>query len=111
VARALIIDLPELRSLGHRQIASLVGVAPFAKDSGKKSGDRRIRAGWAAPRTALYLAAMNGARFNPVLKAMYERMIGAGKPPKVALIALARKLLAILDAMVRDARDSRKLAV
>jgi transposase len=105
VARALIVDLPELGVLGRRQIASLVGVAPFAKDSGKKSGYRRIRAGRAAPRTALYLAAMNGARFNPVLKAMYERMIAAGKPPKVALIALARKLLTILNAMVRDGTD------
>jgi len=111
VARTLIIDLPELGSLGRRQIASLVGIAPFAKDSGKKSGYRRIRAGRAAPRTALYLAAMNGARFNPVLKAMYERMIAAGKPPKVALIALARKLLTILNAMVRDGRDWQQMAV
>jgi transposase len=105
VARALIVDLPELGALGRRQISSLVGLAPFAKDSGKKSGYRRIRAGRAAPRTALYLAAMNGARFNPVLKAMYDRMIAAGKPPKVALIALARKLLTILNAMVRDGTD------
>lgn len=105
VARALIVDLPELGALGRREIASLVGVAPFAKDSGKKSGYRRIRAGRAAPRTALYLAAMVGARFNPVLKAMYERMIAAGKPPKVAFIALARKLLTILNAMVRDRTD------
>jgi len=105
VARALIVDLPELGALGRRQITALVGLAPFAKDSGKKSGYRRIRAGRAAPRTALYLAAMNGARFNPVLKTMYERMIAAGKPPKVALIALARKLLTILNAMVRDRTD------
>lgn len=105
VARSLVIDLPELGALGRRQITSLVGLAPFAKDSGKKSGYRRIRAGRAAPRTALYLAAMNGARFNPVLKAMYDRMIKAGKPPKVALIALARKLLTILNAMVRDGTD------
>jgi transposase len=102
VARALIIDLPELGSLGRKKIASLVGVAPFAKDSGRKTGQRRIRAGRAAPRTALYLAAMNGARFNPVLTAMFDRLIAAGKPPKVALIALARKLLTILNAMVRD---------
>jgi len=105
VARTLIIDLPELGSLGRREIASLVGLAPFAKDSGKKSGYRRIRAGRAAPRTALYLAAMNGARFNPVLKTMYDRMVRAGKPPKVALIALARKLLTILNAMVRDGKN------
>ena len=105
VARALAIDLPELGALGRRQISSLVGLAPFAKDSGKKSGYRRIRAGRAAPRTALYLAAMNVARFNPVLKPIYERMIAAGKPPKVAFIALARKLLTILNAMVRDGTD------
>jgi transposase len=102
VARALLIDLPELGSLGRREIASLVGVAPFAKDSGKSSGYRRIRAGRAAPRTALYLAAMNAARFNPVLKPVYQRMIEAGKPPKVAFIALARKLLVMINAMVRD---------
>jgi transposase len=102
VARALVVDLPELGALGRRQIASLVGLAPFARDSGKKTGYRRIRAGRAAPTTALYLAAMNAARFNPVLKPIYDRMIEAGKPPKVAFIALARKLLIILNAMVRD---------
>jgi transposase len=102
VARTLIVDLPELGALGRRQIASLVGLAPFAKDSGRKTGLRRSRAGRSAPRTALYLAAMNGARFNPVLKAFYTRLIAAGKPPKVAFIALARKLLTILNAMVRD---------
>lgn len=102
VARALIVDLPELGALGRRQIASLVGLAPFAKDSGRKTGLRRIRAGRSGPRTVLYLAAMNGARFNPVLKAFYARLIAAGKPPKVAFIALARKLLTILNAMVRD---------
>jgi transposase len=102
VARTLIVDLPELGSLRRREIASLVGLAPFARDSGKKSGYRRIRAGRSAPRTALYLAAMNAARFNPVLRPMYQRMIEAGKPPKVAFIALARKLLTILNAMVRD---------
>ena len=105
VARALIVDLPELGALGRRQITSLVGLAPFAKDSGKKTGYRRIRAGRAAPRSALYLAAMNGARFNPVLKEMYQRLIAAGKPPKVALIAIARKLLTILNAMLRDGTD------
>lgn len=102
VTRALLIDLPELGTLGRREIASLVGVAPFAKDSGKKSGHRRIRAGRSAPRTALYLAAMNAARFNPALKPVYQRMIESGKPPKVAFIAIARKLLVMLNAMVRD---------
>lgn len=102
IARALIVDLPELGTLGRRQIASLVGIAPFANDSGKKSGYRRIRAGRSGPRTALYLAALNASRFNPVLKSMYGRLIKAGKPPKVALIAIARKLLTILNAIVRD---------
>jgi len=105
VARALVVDLPELGQLTRRQICSLVGLAPFAKDSGKKIGARRIRAGRAAPRSALYLAAMNGARFNPVLKRMYERLLDAGKPKKVALVALARKLLTILNAMARDGKD------
>ena len=105
VARALIVDLPELGALSRREIASLVGLAPFARDSGKKTGHRRIRAGRSAPRTALYLAAMNGARFNPVLKPIYNRMIEAGKPPKMAFIALARKLLTMLNAMVRDGTE------
>ena len=109
VARTLIVDLPELGHLGRRQICSLVGLAPFAKDSGKKAGVRRIKAGRAAPRSVLYLAAMNGARFNPVLKAMYERMLEQGKPKKVALIALARKLLTILNAMVRDGKDWQQM--
>jgi transposase len=102
VARTLIIDLPELCALSRREIASLVGVAPFPRDSGKKSGYRRVRAGRAPVRTVLYLAAMNAARFNPVLKDMYERVRKAGKPAKVAFVALARRLLTILNAMVRD---------
>jgi transposase len=108
VARALIVDLPELGHLGRRQISSLVGLAPYAKD---KTGARRIKAGRAAPRSALYLAAMNGARFNPILKAMYERLLEAGKPKKVALIALARKLLTILNAMVRDGKDWHQMSI
>ena len=78
VARTLVVDLPELGALGRREIASLVGVAPYAKDSGRKRGVRRIRGGRSGPRTALYLAAMNGARFNPVLKAFYLRLREAG---------------------------------
>jgi transposase len=111
IARTLIVDLPELGSLGRRQIASLVGIPPFAKDSGKKTGKRRIRAGRSGPRTALYLAAMNGARFNSVLKAFYTRLRAAGKPPKLAFIALARKLLTILNAMLRDGTSWREAAV
>jgi len=110
VARALIVDLPELGALSRKEITSLVGLAPFAKDSGKKTGQRRIRAGRSGPRTALYLAAMNGARFNPVLKPIYDRMIEKGKPPKVAFIALARKLLTMLNAMVRDGTEWQERA-
>lgn len=108
VARSLLVDLPELGQLTPKQIASLTGLAPFARDSGRKQGHRRVRAGRAAPRTALYLAAMNGARFNPVLKRFYQRLRAAGKPPKLAFVALARKLLTILNAMVRDRTDWRE---
>jgi transposase len=102
VARTLLVDLPELGALSRREIASLVGVAPFARDSGQKHGLRYTRAGRASPRTALYMASVTGARCNPVLSALYQRLRQAGKPPKLALIALARKLLTILNAMVRD---------
>jgi transposase len=102
IARTLLVDLPELGALSRREIASLVGVAPFARDSGKKRGQRRIRGGRASVRTALYLAAMTGSRFNPVLRALYQRLRAAGKPPKLAFVALARKLLTILNAMVRN---------
>jgi transposase len=102
VARTLLVDLPELGHLGRREIASLVGVAPFARDSGKVRGVRRIRGGRASVRTVLYLAAMNAARFNPVLRALYERLRQAGKPPKLAFVAVARKLLTILNAIARE---------
>lgn len=100
--RCLLIDLPELGSLQRKQIAALVGLAPFARDSGRKSGQRSIRAGRHAPRTALYLAAMNASRFHPEMKAFYERLRAAGKPPKLALVAVARKLLTSINAIVRD---------
>lgn len=102
VARTLLIDLPELGQLGRREIASLVGVAPFVRDSGKVRGVRRIRGGRASVRTVLYLAAMNAARFNPVMRALYQRLRQAGKPPKLAFIAVARKLLTILNAIARE---------
>jgi transposase len=109
VARALIVDLPELGSLSRREIASLVGLAPYSRDSGRKIGIRKIRGGRPGPRTALYLAAMNGARFNPVLKTLYLRLRAAGKPAKLALAALARKLLTLLNAMVRDRSPWREI--
>jgi len=102
VARTLLIDLPELGHLGRREIASLVGVAPFARDSGSTRGVRRIRGGRASVRTVLYLAAMTASRFNPPLAALYQRLRKAGKPPKLAFVALARKLLTILNAIARE---------
>ena len=102
VARTLLVDLPELGHLGRREIASLVGVAPFARDSGKLRGVRYIRGGRASVRTALYLAAMNASRFNPVLRSLYQRLRQAGKPPKLAFVAVARKLLTILNAIARE---------
>jgi transposase len=102
ITRALLIDLPELGSLNRKQVAALVGVAPYARDSGRKTGLRSIRAGRQAPRTALYLAAMNASRFHPEMKTFYERLRAAGKPPKLAFIAVARKLLTSINAIVRD---------
>ena len=95
------------RRPGSMAIAALAGLAPFARDSGRKTGQRRIQGGRAAPRTALYLAALIASRFNPTLKAVYVRLREAGKPGKVALVAVARKLLTILNAMVRDGVDWR----
>jgi len=107
VARALIVDLPELGHLTRRQISSLLGLlAPFTEDSGRKLGQRRIRTGRATLGSALYRATMNGARYDPVLKGMHERLIAAVKPKKVGLVALARKRLTILDAMVREGSES-----
>jgi transposase len=102
VARTLLVDLPELGHLGRREIAALVGVAPFARDSGTFRGIRHIRGGRASVRTVLYLAAMSAARFNPVLRELYQRLRLAGKPPKLAFVAVARKLLTILNAISRE---------
>jgi len=102
VARTLIADLPELGSLGKRQISALVGLAPFNRDSGAMRGKRKIRGGRASVRGVLYMAALSGARFNPVLAAFYKRLCDAGKPKKLALAAVAHKLLVILNAMMRN---------
>lgn len=109
VARTLLIDLPELGSLDRRRISSLTGLAPYARDSGQRHGSRSIHGGRSAPRTALYLAAMVGSRFNPELAAMKARLQAAGKPPKVILIAVARKLLTILNAIVRDQTEWKSM--
>lgn len=102
VSCTLLGELPELGTLSHKQIAALAGVAPLARDSGTLRGKRMVWGGRASVRTALFLAALCGRRWNPALKVFYERLIAAGKPKKVALIACARKLLTILNAMVRN---------
>jgi transposase len=99
---ALVADLPELGRLDHKQIARLVGVAPLNRDSGKHRGRRRVVGGRAAVRSALYMAVFNGLRCNPQIRAFYDRLRHAGKPFKVAVTACMRKLLTILNAMVRD---------
>jgi transposase len=102
VSAVLLAELPELGALSHKQLATLAGVAPLARDSGTLRGKRLVWGGRAGVRTALYLAALCGRRWNPQLRVFYERLIAAGKPKKVALIACARKLLTILNAMLRD---------
>jgi transposase len=93
--------LPELGELNRQQIAALVGVAPVNKDSGKKKGRRRVYGGRADVRNVLYMAALSARNFNPVIKKFYERLIKNGKEKKVALTACMRKLLVILNAMMR----------
>jgi transposase len=104
LSRVLIAELPELGQLTHKQIASLVGVAPFSRDSGVFRGKRMIWGGRAPVRSALYLSVWSAARWNPVIRTFYERLRAKGKPPKVAQVACMRKLLTILNAMVRDGR-------
>ncbi len=94
--------LPELGRLDRRAIASLVGVAPLACDSGKRRGGRHVWGGRADVRAVLYMAVLGATRHNPVIRAFYERLVAKGKPKKVALVACMRKLLTILNAMVRD---------
>ncbi len=98
----LLAQLPELGTLNRRQIASLVGVAPHNRDSGRFQGKRTVWGGRASVRAALYMATLVATRFNPVIKAFYTRLCEAGKPKKVALTASMRKLLTILNVIVRD---------
>jgi len=100
VSRTLLGLLPELRRLNRKAIAALVGVAPLARDSGQYRGKRGIWGGRAAVRQILYMAALVGVRWNPVLRALYARLVTAGKAKKVALVACMRKLLTILNAML-----------
>lgn len=100
-ARTLLTQLPELGKLNRREVAALVGVAPFNDDSGKRKGVRRIRGGRGEVRSVLYMATIAAVRFNPQLQGMYQRLLARGKLKKVALIACARKLLTILNAMMK----------
>ena len=100
-SRTLLGELPELGRLTHKQIAALVGVAPRARDSGTLRGKRMVWGGRAPVRAVLYMSALVATRYNPVIRAFYQRLRAAGKPAKVALVACTRKLLTILNAMVR----------
>ena len=104
VARTLLAELPELGSLDRRQVAALAGVAPFSRDSGRKRGKRFIRAGRVQVRAPLYMACLVAIRCNPPLKAFYRRLRDAGKPTRLAVVAVMRKLLTMLNAMLRDRR-------
>ena len=94
--------LPELGRLQRRQIAKLVGVAPLADDSGPRKGKRRTWGGRSDVRAVVYMATMAAIRYNPAIKVFYSRLIANGKPKKVAIVACMRKLLTILNAMLRD---------
>jgi transposase len=100
-ARTLLAELPELGRLDRRAIAALVGVAPFNCDSGTHRGQRHIWGGRASVRACLYMAALVATRHNPTLRAFYRRLRDAGKPAKVALVAVMRKLLTIVNAMLK----------
>jgi transposase len=102
LARTLIADLPELGQLDRKKIAALVGVAPFNRDSGTLRGKRTVWGGRVAIRATLYMAALVASRRNPVIAAFYRRLLAAGKAKKLALTACMRKLLTILNAIVRD---------
>ncbi|HEV7475232.1 MAG TPA: IS110 family transposase [Pyrinomonadaceae bacterium] len=99
---SMIADLPELGTLNRQQISKLVGVAPLNRDSGQQRGSRHIYGGRAQLRRVLYMAALTAVRRNPVIKAFYQRLRANHKPFKVALIACMRKLLSIINVMVRD---------
>jgi transposase len=104
LAHTLIAEVPELGTLSRRQVAALVGVAPFNCDSGQMKGKRRIWGGRHSARTALYMPTVTATRCNPVLRAHYRQLASSGKPPKVAIVACMRKLLTILNAILRDSR-------
>lgn len=101
LSTTLLAHLPELGSLNRRQVAALVGVAPFNRDSGNFRGKRAVWGGRSAIRAALYMATLVATRYNPIIRAFYHRLCAAGKPKKVSLTACMRKLLTILNAMLK----------
>jgi transposase len=105
LARTFLAEVPELGRLNRREIASLAGLAPFTRQSGRWRGKSMIGGGRAPLRTALYMAALSAIRCNPILKLFYQRLLSAGKPKMVALIAVARKTLTILNAMLRERKQ------
>ncbi|MBS6741030.1 MAG: IS110 family transposase [Enterobacteriaceae bacterium] len=102
VGAATVAEVPELGTLSRREISALIGVAPVNRDSGTMRGRRTVFGGRASVRTALYMSALVGTRHNPVIKEFYTRLVAAGKPKKVALTACIRKLLTILNAMLKN---------
>jgi len=102
LACTLIALLPELGEMNRKQIAALVGVAPYAFDSGRLKGLRCIWGGRASVRCMLYMAALSASQHNPAFKAFHDRLVAAGKVPKVAIVAVMRKIIVTLNAMLRD---------
>ena len=101
-ARTLLAEMPELGAIDRKKIAALVGVAPFNHDSGRVRGKRCIQGGRYAVRSVLYMATLSATRYNPLIRTFYEHLLAAGKAKKVAIVACMRKLLTILNAMLRD---------
>lgn len=112
VAASIISNVPELGYITNKQASSLIGVAPITRESGRLKGKRMIQGGRAQVRTVLYMAMMSAIQCNPIFKATYERLLAAGKPQKVAIVACMRKMVVILNSMLRDGvmwdKDSAK---
>jgi transposase len=106
-AATLLADLPELGKLDRKQIAALVGVAPMNQDSGRKRGYRRTKGGRPKVRNVLYMSTLSAIRYNPISKVHYEQLVKRGKEKKVAITACMRKMLTILNAMMRDQQPFR----
>ncbi len=110
-AAALLCWMPELGSLGRRQAAALIGVAPFANDSGQHHGARHIRGGRRRPRDVLFMAATSAARCNRDLKIVFERLKAAGKAYKTSIVALMRKLVVLADTLLREHAESHAMPI